>query len=460
MSKLKNFAKTAVLTGALATALAGCTTYGNWEKTYSEWEPTGTQKREVIDTRKESDLSRKLSIGNLGENHNFKIEEIQKQDNSQIDTYGIRKELQEVASEQRKISTYPRGILTGAGSGLGFGIFLNSIATVELTNEEKIGIGLLSTGVFSALGLFFDVLHDKTEKRNSYTGVTRLENNAIRDGNERSSLGMQVLYDGAAKNSSVILSLDKFSKKTRTNGNGELSLSAFLQSAGPNYFFADEIPSSSELEKIARSSSLVQQIKKPTLDILLNEIVKNVFNEQIKLTVTTDEIAKPGEKIENDSKSFAVNYYEISNDAVYGIVKSFVDKEINSYIKNLTFDVKDITTRVPINGANFRMNSNAPSPIELAGKYFTDNLMEYARKQIKDYLFGETLYQGNPSRVIFPIYVPSNISYEVTHPDYKYVIDSFSVNGDRKGVVYMIDKGSKIRVESESNATGMTEWAK
>ena len=190
---------------------------------------------------------------------------------------------------------------------------------------------------------------------------------------------------------------------------------------------------------------------------MLADLVAEVERKQIPLTITTDEKPQEGEQVNNVSRTFVVNAHLLGDDSIYRIVDRFIEKHINQYIGTLAFDIKDITTRVPINGANFRTISASPSKADLASKYFTDNLMEYAQKRIRDYLHGEELQQNCPTTVAFPVYLPSKISLEVTHPDYLFVTGDVTVSQAAKRVIYMLDKGSKVRVENEKDSGGRIE---
>ncbi|HTY43678.1 MAG TPA: hypothetical protein VMC80_00335 [Patescibacteria group bacterium] len=467
---LRSFSKWAVLTAAILSAI-GCTTVGDWEKTSSSWEQTGNQNK--IETKKgtETENKRVFDISDLTENYSVNVSNSLWQTNYQINEISNVPELRELENQSRE--TITRSGDTFLGSGIIFTLigFLagdyagSGFKSFEMNSQEQSVGGIIGGAVGFLSGMFLaykignkDV---QTETQQVTTGVTKYGDPVIA-GTER------VLSDEGwgyqkrpAANTNVVLSLDRFTKRTKTNSEGSVNLGTFMQSMGINYFFPDKVPSEGELEEIVKEFPLSQQIKKSTLDVLMGELVKDIYHNATQLNVATDEKPSQGEGVENASKSFTVDYYGLSSDDIYRAVQGFVERQINSYIKTVTIDVKNRASRVPINGENFDITSDAPSPMELAGKYFTDNLMEFARKQIRDYIYGECLEQNLPARVTLSVYTPSKISYEVTHPDYEYVTDSVSVSGDKKGIVYMEDLGSKIRVETQNpNNNVVTEWAK
>jgi hypothetical protein len=139
-------------------------------------------------------------------------------------------------------------------------------------------------------------------------------------------------------------------------------------------------------------------------------------------------------------------------------VEQFVDEEINSHVKSLTFVVKDDISHIPIKHSNFDFKLNAPRKEDLVGEYFTQNLKDYAEECVVDYLEGDTIIENCPERVLFKIYAPSRVQIEVTNPNYNFVsgmIDVKDQNLEKK--VYMIDKGSKIRVQDAGDERGRIE---
>ena len=200
-------------------------------------------------------------------------------------------------------------------------------------------------------------------------------------------------------------------------------------------------------------------LKPNTLEHLMNDMIKGLSSKRIVLKVETKE--KPltnREEIINDSKLFEVRGYHLSDDTIYSAVKNFVDKEINSSIRNLEFSVKDAITYFPIDGTNFEIQTESPSKSNLAERYFKDKLKTYAERLIIDYLQGNVVIRNCPSELNFKVYTPSKINLTVVHPDYNFVKGEISAEkGDLKKVVYMLDKGQKIRIESAGDEKGRIE---
>ena len=120
--------------------------------------------------------------------------------------------------------------------------------------------------------------------------------------------------------------------------------------------------------------------------------------------------------------------------------------------------VKDNVSHVPIDGSNFEFELTAPRKDDLAGRYFTRELKEYAQRYIRNYLEGNTMIGDCPSRVFFDIYAPSMIHVEVTNPDYNFVSGVIVMyDEDLEKKVYMVDKGSKIRVQDADDERGRIE---
>ena len=191
------------------------------------------------------------------------------------------------------------------------------------------------------------------------------------------------------------------------------------------------------------------------LPISLDEIISK---KDLRLRVETNETSTSSKIVKNSSRTFNLEGSQVTDGAIYGMVRQFVNEEINSHIKSLTFIVKDNVTHVPINGSNFEFRLNAPQKDDLAGKYFTQELKKYAKKYIRDYLEGNTMIGGVPNIASYNIYSPSRIQVEVTNPDYNFVFGVIDIKDkDVEKKVYMKDKGRKIRVQDADNERGRIE---
>ena len=275
---------------------------------------------------------------------------------------------------------------------------------------------------------------------------------------EKKFLNKNLVYENnPASGISVKLSGEGEYKMYTTDNEGELNVSKFIDLLHPRYFFRNY--SERELEERIGNIFLVQQIKPRTLETLMEDLIQAISPKEINIKVETKENPiLQYVKIVNDSETFKFKGSQLTDDAIYQVVREFVDEEINSHIKSLTFVVKDNVSHVPIDGSNFDFKLNAPRKEDLAREYFTQDLKNYAQRCIKNYIEGNTMIGDCPSRVFFDIYAPSMIQVEITNPDYNFVSGGiFMDDEDLEKKVYMVDKGSKIRVQDADNERGRIE---
>jgi hypothetical protein len=218
---------------------------------------------------------------------------------------------------------------------------------------------------------------------------------------------------------------------------------------GLNEYFTKE-----RLAKGLKEFPLMQQVKGNIRSKLEKSILEEIQLTDVKLTIETRETSSnPDELIMNGSRTAKIESYNLNDELIYSAVEQFIDKEINSKIKYLEFNVEDELTHVPIRNALFKFDVTAPSQSELAGMYFTEELQEYAERFISPYLTGKETIECDES-INVPVYCPSRIKVEVVNPDYNFVLGDFEIKNAEQKTVRMVDKGQKVRVESTSGSLG------
>ena len=221
----------------------------------------------------------------------------------------------------------------------------------------------------------------------------------------------------------------------------------------PNYWF----PTKKILEEKLLFLPLIQEIKPTTRETLKDRFLDASLEKIYEFVMETREQSNSSTKVKNASKNLKMMGYELSDRAIYGVIEQFIDEKINSSIKTLSFNVRDDLTHVPIGGTRFEFQTDAPKKSELAERYFTGNLKGFAEEKIRDYITGTFTAESCPDMIDFMVYSPSNIFLEVTHPDYNFVSGEINIKGDTKKTIYMVDKGSKVRVQKTGESQGRIE---
>ncbi len=456
IERLKDIPKVLLLTTALSLPFIGC---GTTTRTIGT-EFTSPTKREKVEwTRQEKEKTKEFDIKVYTKNankrdwhHLAKVTESLKEDfykKEKIITENIYKEIA-VKREEAKAFSFIGPALFGGLMGAGIG---------GLISEDEESIAPILGGVLGMGGgaVIAGAIYSSSSGI-SRTQTGRVKTKILDSEIKREHLNRKLIYNNKlAEHINVKLSGEGISRIYKTNSDGELNISNIIDSSNPNYFF--KYYEGRELKERLEKIPLVQQMKPKTRNLLEDELLENLSATKIKINMETRE--KPSGNIDiikNDSGRFRFGGYQLTNNAIYDIVRNFVDEEINSSIKSLTFEIKDTITHFPINGSNFNFQTNTPSKSELAGEYFTRGLKNYAERHILDYLRGNTRVEDSPDIVTFNVYSPSKISLEVTHPDYNYVSGDLSIRGrDLEKTVYMVDKGEKIRVEPEGDRRGRIE---
>jgi hypothetical protein len=338
------------------------------------------------------------------------------------------------------------GALTGISAG-----DYDKIPTYTLVGGLA-GAGL-TAGIVISLGDDMTIT-EETRKIRTNKIIKKLSDERT----EEEVLNERLVYNNnPAKNINVKFSgKGLVSKIYKTDYSGELNFLHIAESFNPRYFFGTN--SKDWILKRIEKIHLVQQIRPNIRDLFKEELYDEISPKKITFTLKTDELSTLKRKVKNGSRTFEWEGHQLTNDAIYQVIREFVDEEINSRIKSLEFTVKDTVSHIPINGSNFELETEAPSKADLAGRYFTQELKDYAKKYIADYLIGNTTIWDSPETISFEVYSPARIFLEVTHPDYNFVSGQVLVkNKDAKKTVYMVDKGSKIRIQDANNERGRIE---
>lgn len=456
----KKVSRAAVLSGAIATGLSGCMT--NWQIVRTDWQATGqTQdyvdsEKKLLETTREFSAPEPLFVDNSGD-IKFRIKELATERDYLVRKVNTVGQFQGINVEERKNYSGPIAVTIG-GAILG-GLLGSLVPNQKKEGETYGGIGFLIGGA-TGLAIVKDA-PGSTERRSVETGT--IDSRVVNSRDVRNLISENIKYNGNGMNILTELSAEEKSSDMRTNYSGEINLSDFVESLNPRYFFrganitGSKNYSRKKLEERIKKISIIREIKPQTLEALMNDLINGLTTREIRVEVKTKENPNENEKIINLDGYFNLKSDELTEDMIYNAVRKFVDKEINSKVKALAFDVKDITTHVPVRNSNFTMSVEAPSKDELLGKYFTGGLRSYSQKFVSDYLRGENSVDVEGSNAIFYVYAPARVSVEVTNPDYKYVIGNVSVDRNTKKIVYMVDKGSKVRLEKETESGGKIE---
>ena len=465
LEKLKNLPKIALLSAAVLSA--GCAT--PWQTVREEHRPTGIERTVIINETPKNieEIEFKISEPYMEDGeHEIQVDESLVEVNSQVRTIGTEKGFRKFLIEERKVPPFPP--MTLAGGMLGFtGGLVPGLLTEDDEKDNLFPIddsGDILSIIGGIVGLVGGIyLGYKVDESLFTTETRRITTNEITQKlapsrtTERVPGDKVVIYqDKPASDISVKFTGEGRDKMYVTDSEGELNLSHFLDSLNPSYFFGNY--TNIELEDRIEKIPLIRQIKPNTLETLMGDLIRAVSPKDVRLTVSTEEESSEEYAIKNDSRTFNIEGSQITDESIYGIVRQFVDEEINSHIKSLTFVVKDNISHIPIDGSNFEFKLNAPRKEDLAGEYFIQELKDYAQRHIKDYLEGNAIIERVPNLVSFDIYSPSKIQLEVTNPNYNFVLGVIDLDDkDVEKNVYMVDKGSKIRVQGADDERGRIE---
>jgi hypothetical protein len=449
IKQLKKIPKVLMLSAAIAAA--GCTTTP-WHAVERKEIPIGTERTETKDAGMKRVGIKSFNISdNYIENGMYKTRITESLNNStyKLEEVTRTRKFNEIWVEQRESEGGTGLLVLGGVVGFGGGIFLeeqiNDPEGKEGITLEQLGWGALGALGGAALGAVFAPLTVKTEKRQQNVGV--------REGSSKETNEIFLSENSVYKNIpafGVRFGIVGNSETYQiTDPNGIIS----WKNENPNLFVSRE-----GLEKRLYELPLIQEIKPRTRELLRKRFLEaaSVYGNQITIE-TREQPSHVSEKVENCKKILKFNYYQLRDEDIYNVVRQFVDEEINSSMKTLSLVVKDDLTHVPISGSDFEFSTDSPSKSELAGRYFTGGLRDYAENSILDYLYGKGKIERLPDEIQMRVYSPSNIFLEVTNPKYNFVSGKIAVNGDIKKTVYMVDKGSKVRVQNSVETSGRIE---
>jgi len=454
MKKLRTPVLALMLSAASMGIFNGCATMGPWQEVRREERPTGVERTVTRNIGTKDIDTKTFEISDVyieDDVYKTKITESLKRETYSLEEKVKVRKVNEIAIEQRKDegAGVALGILFGVGGAIGGGVLGKKIGE-GISEEGDSFLPVLLGGTLGglgglAVGIKLGESANQTERRERNMGIK--EESSKEDVTE-TFLGQNLVYENIP--ASVKFGIVGKSP-TYQIWNGIISWT----NENPNLFTSRE-----GLESKLDELPLVQEIKPETRELLRERLLEAISEYTEELSIETrEESSSPLEKVENCTKKLIFDYYQIKDNDILDVVNRFVDEEINSSIKTLNFVVRDDLTHVLIRGSNFEFETDAPSKSELAEKYFTGRLKNYAENCILDYLNGSGIIKNLPEKVEFKVYSPSNIFLEVTHPEYNFVSGEIAIEKDRdtKRTIYMVDKGSKIRLQNSEESIGRIE---
>lgn len=257
--------------------------------------------------------------------------------------------------------------------------------------------------------------------------------------------------EGSAQNIGVeILSSSIFESNRKTDSFGLFRL-LIRPEFQKNFDFNKE-----NLKRKIRDSDVLESVKEPIKSQLLPLILDYIESKKYTINVKTIEQSTEFKNITNDEKTFAILGFSVDENNIYLILKSFIDKKINSKIKETTVTVQDRNSHVEIPDVKLEMEIDAPDRRDLADDYFTGKLLEWAISQIKTYETGKSSrYTDRQGTVMFNVYIPSKFKFETKHSKYHAFEKStdFKENNLTK-TARLTDIGQKIRTEEVEKGGG------
>ncbi len=446
--KLKPLAAGLMLSAASLGVVSGCATTTPWERVRTESRDTGIERTEKRDAGNRTIKKRYFEISDSyieGDAYKTNITESLKDVICSVEGTRTVKTFDEIVIEERKNESKKAGmgVLLGIGGffvGAGIEKMIDD-ARGEDNNLLRVLAGAAGAATGITIGTSFPA---KRETRENKIGTREKSSeekffiDLVREEAVYSNQGKKVEFGVVGKEAVY-----------QTDAAGVIH---WLKSK-PYVFVSRE-----GLEKKLEEIPLVKEIKPETRERLRERLLEAIssYNEQVTIE-TRESPADDLEVIKNATKTLNFDYYTLKEEDIYNVVRQFVDGEINPSIKTLKFNVREDLTHVPISGSNFEFTTDSPSKADLLDKYFEGTLKIRAENFILDYLHGSLLLRDCPERMELPVYSPSNIFLEVTHPEYNFVDGEIGIDGDMEKTVYMTDKGSKVRLQNAEENIGRIE---
>lgn len=434
----------------LSAATISCVTTTPWQSIGTESNQIGAEKTVTrnIGTR---ELDTKIfAISNLfldGETYKVKVTNSLERESYNIEGKRTVKKVEDIAVQKREEQRdFFNPILVSLGTAGGM------YTGAQLSDQEgKLGgallgglVGFIGSGLLA--GLFnIPPITTKTETRKLATGTRDVSSG---ERTEDKLLSDILAYaDLAARN--VKVGRVGSPANYLTDSDGILSWV---------YNDKDKTATRKGLENKLYDIPLVKEIKPETRERLRERLLAGISEGSETMTLETrEQSTNPNLIIKNCTKIVRFDYFQLKDEAIYKVVQLFVEEEINSSLKTIEFIVKDDLTHVPIKGTSFEFSTDSPSKADLLGKYFTGGLKIYSERFIPIYLFGNEKLGSLSDTIKVLVYSPSNIFLEVTHPEYNFVFGDIAIKGDTKRTVYMVDKGSKVRLQNSEEVVGRIE---
>lgn len=295
------------------------------------------------------------------------------------------------------------------------------------------------------------------------TGKTKVESVSL--GLSEEQIGEKIIYENEpAKNVSVtVKSPSSIILRSHyvTNDGGLLRIPLFVGQK-------NRALSRQTLENQLDEIDLVKQIRPNVRRAIMSGLIDDIMVVYYGIEFMTSESPegldfndKVEVKIENDFQNIIVKGFELSDSVIYDAVKQFVDEEINPRIKSVNFTVKDFDSHIRVRGANYVLDVNSPTKLELANRYFIGDLRRVAARAVGDYINGSIEIERAPVTQSFSLYLPTSptvVSVEVTHKDYTFFKGRVPINrSNTNKIIYMSEKGKKIRVKVVDDDTSRVE---
>lgn len=204
-----------------------------------------------------------------------------------------------------------------------------------------------------------------------------------------------------------------------------------------------------DLLRKVESWETLQYVKSDVSSKVLSFLSEEMYLKEYPITIETIQMpSRDYSKVENDRAEIMIPGVEVHPDAVYSACRTFIDRKINSRIKQATIKLKNIDSHARISLATFEGTIVAPSKQGLLSPYFKEPLMDWASSEVLDYTVGDfSTTSGDDGSIVFSVYVPCTMELEITHPKYYFAKQAISFTEESlEKTIYMAELGTKMRV--------------